>query len=179
MSSVTDRTEHEIGSVRMLSGAFAFLRIFSGLIWLCNGLAKLFFDGKSNFDWGFITFNLIDRATARAMLERASTDTFQPLRWIYHDLVLANWGFFQWFLTVAELTAGLMLLFGIAARLGATIALLLIGPIWIMALDRGNLYLFEYPNELVPLLLLAIVPSGRVFGQDRKLAPRFNRRWPF
>jgi hypothetical protein len=42
-----------------------------------------------------------------------------------------------------------------------------------------NLYLWEYLNELFPLLLLAIVPAGRVFGQDRKLAARFGGRWPF
>ncbi len=179
MSSVTERTDHEIGSVRLMGGAFAFLRVVSGLVWLSNALAKLFFDGKSNFDWGFVTFNLIDRATARGMLQRASDGTFQPLRWLYQDVVLANWSFFQWFLTVGELAAGLMLLFGIGSRLGALIPLLLIGPIWIMSLDHGNLYLWEYPNELLPLLLLAIVPSGRVFGQDRKLAPRFNGRWPF
>ena len=178
MSSVTERTDQGIGSARMLGGAFAFLRIISGLVWLTNGLAKLFFDGKSTFDWGFLKFNLIDRVTAKAMLERASEDTFQPLRWIYRDLVLANWSFFQWFLTFAELAAGLMLLFGIASRLGALIPLLLISPIWIMMLD-GNLYLWEYPNELFPLLVLAIVPTGRTFGQDRTLAARFAGRWPF
>jgi hypothetical protein len=42
-----------------------------------------------------------------------------------------------------------------------------------------NHYLWEYPNELFPLLLLAIVPAGRVFGQDRTLAARFGGHWPF
>jgi uncharacterized membrane protein YphA (DoxX/SURF4 family) len=83
-----------------------------------------------------------------------------------------------WVLTGAELLAGVLLVLGVASRLGAIIPLLLIGPVWIMMLPKG-LYLWEYPNELVPLLLLAIVPAGRVFGRDRTLAPRFGGRWPF
>ena len=178
MGGVTEQAGREVVSVRVLGGGFAALRIFSGAIWLSNGLAKVFFGNDSTFDWGFVSFNLINRNAARSILQRASEHTFQPLRWIYHDVVLANWSFFQWFLTVAEVAAGVSLLFGIAARLGAAIALLLIGPIWIMLLD-GNLYFWEYPNELVPLLLLAVVPAGRFFGQDRTLAVRFGRRWPF
>jgi uncharacterized membrane protein YphA (DoxX/SURF4 family) len=95
-----------------------------------------------------------------------------------HDFVLGNWGFFAWFLTVVEIVTGLLLVFGVAARLGATIGLLLIGPVWIMLLDT-NLYLWEYPIDLLPLLVLAIVPAGRTFGRDRVLAPRFGGRWPF
>ncbi len=178
VDGVTEQTGRGIGSARMLAGGLAVLRIVSGLVWLSNGLAKVFLNQNSNVDLGFIKFNLINRPVARGLLEKASDDTWQPLRWIYRDLVLANWDFFQWFLTVAELTAGLLLLLGIASRLGATIALLLIAPVWIMGWP-DNHFLWEYPNELLPLAILAVVPSGRVFGQDRKLAPRFRGRWPF
>ncbi|HEV8561124.1 MAG TPA: hypothetical protein VGR06_32770 [Actinophytocola sp.] len=163
---------------RMFGGGFAALRVLFGLIWLTNGLAKVFLNQNNNLDWGFISFNLVNQPAARGILDGASRNTWQPLRWIYHDFVLGNWGFFAWFLTFAEIAAGLLLLLGIAARLGATVGLLLIGPIWIMLLPT-NLYLWEYLNELFPLLLLAIVPAGRVFGQDRKLAARFGGRWPF
>jgi uncharacterized membrane protein YphA (DoxX/SURF4 family) len=162
----------------MFGGGFAALRVLFGLIWLTNGLAKVFLNQNNNLDWGFISFNLVNQPAARGILDGASRNTWQPLRWIYHDFVLGNWGFFAWFLTFAEIAAGLLLLLGIAARLGATVGLLLIGPIWIMLLPT-NLYLWEYLNELFPLLLLAIVPAGRVFGQDRKLAARFGGRWPF
>lgn len=178
MDGVTERVDHQVVSPRLLGGGFAVLRIMFGAVWLSNGLAKVFANQDSNFDWGFIKFNLINQPAARSILDGASDDTFQPLRWIYRDIVLANWDFFAWFLTVAELAAGLLLLFGVAARLGATIGLLLIGPIWIMLLGNG-LYLWEYPIELLPLLVLAIVPTGRTFGQDRTLAARFNGRWPF
>lgn len=163
-------------SPRVLAGGLAALRILFGGVWLSNGLAKVI--GQSTYDWGFLSFNLIDRSVARAILHDASARAGQPLHWIYQDVVLPNWGFFQWFLTVAELAAGAALLFGIASRLGALIGLLLIGPIWIMLLDRGQ-YLWEYPLDLVPLLVLAIVPAGRTLGLDRTLAARFHGRWPF
>lgn len=169
-------TERLTASPRVLAGGMAAFRIFIGAIWASNALAKLF--GQSAFDWGFISFTLVDRGSARSILQDASATTFQPLRAIYQDLILANWGFFQWFLTIAELAIAVSLLFGIASRLGATAGLLLIGPIWIMLLHR-NLYLWEYPLDLVPLLILAVVPAGRAFGLDGTLAARFRGRWPF
>lgn len=178
MDGVAERADLEVVSPRLLGGGFAVLRVMFGAVWLSNGLAKVFANQDSNFDWGFSTFNLINQPAARSILDGASSHTFQPLRWIYQDFVLANWDFFAWFLTVAEIAAGLMLLLGVASRLGATIGLLLIGPIWIMLLG-SNLYLWEYPIELIPLLVLAIVPAGRTFGQDRTLAARFAGRWPF
>jgi len=47
-----------------------------------------------------------------------------------------------------------------------------------MLLHTGG-YLWEYPLDLFPLLLLAIVPAGRHVGVDRTLAQRFHQRWPF
>jgi uncharacterized membrane protein YphA (DoxX/SURF4 family) len=176
LEDVTQQANREIVSPRVLGGGFAALRIFFGAVFLSNGLAKVL--GRSNFDWGFISFTLVDRSSARSILIGGAPHTFQPLRWIYQDLVLANWGFFQWFLTAAELATGVSLIFGIASRLGALIGLLLIGPIWIM-LIHTNLYLWEYPADLFPLLVLAIVPTGRTFGLDRTLAARFHGRWPF
>jgi len=89
------------------------------------------------------------------------------------------WGIFGAFLTVAELAIGIGLVFGIATRLAAVGGLLLIGPIWVMLLHT-NLYLWQYPAEdLFPLLLLAIVPAGRLGGLDGRLSRRFGYRWPF
>jgi thiosulfate dehydrogenase (quinone) large subunit len=71
------------------------------------------------------------------------------------------------------------LIFGVATRLAAVGGLLLLAPIWVMLWHTGG-YLWEYPAEdLVPLLLLAIVPAGRVLGFDRQLAARYHSRWPF
>jgi thiosulfate dehydrogenase (quinone) large subunit len=163
---------------RVFVRAFTALRIFTGLVWLSNGLAKLI--DKGTYDWGFISFNLVTRGSAQFIADDASRKTYvAPLGAFYQHVVLPNWGFFGAFLTVAELAVGLGLIFGVATRLAAVGGLLLIGPIWIMLLHTGG-YLWEYPAEdLFPLVLLAIVPAGRAGGLDRRLAPRFGDRWPF
>lgn len=161
---------------RTLAGGLAALRILFGLVYLSNALAKIV--GTANYDLGFYSFNLINRDIARSILGGASSGTFEPLQTIYQDLVLANWGFFQWFLTVTELAIAVLLLLGIASRLAALVALGLIGPIWVMLWDSGQ-YLWQYPVELVPLAILAIVPAGRTVGLDGRLAARFGGRWPF
>jgi uncharacterized membrane protein YphA (DoxX/SURF4 family) len=163
---------------RLMAGAFTALRIFTGLVWLSNALAKVF--EKGNYDFGFISFNLVTKGVAQAIATDASSKTYiAPLGWFYQTVVLPNWGFFGIFLTTAELAIGLGLLFGLATRLAAVGGLLLLAPIWLMLLHTGG-YLWEYPSEdILPLVLLAVVPAGRVVGLDRVLAPRFRQRWPF
>ena len=111
--------------------------------------------------------------------DASSKTAIAPLGAFYRDVVLPNWGLFGPFLTIAELAIGLGLLSGVATRLAAVGGLLLLTPIWVMLWDTGD-YLWTYPAEdLFPLVLLAIVPAGRVAGLDRILAPRFGNRWPF
>jgi uncharacterized membrane protein YphA (DoxX/SURF4 family) len=165
-------------TMRIARGLAAF-RVFVGLVWLGNALAKVFNQGS--YDLGVVSFSLISRDTARGLLESYTgpeSNAIAPLKSVYSDLVLANWGFFQWFLTGAELAIGISLVLGIASRLGPLLALALIFPLWIMVIDN-NRYLFEWPLDIVPLAILAAVPAGRVWGQDRKLAARFGDRWPF
>jgi uncharacterized membrane protein YphA (DoxX/SURF4 family) len=158
---------------RSMAVAFAVLRMLFGLIFLSNGLAKVV--NVSVYQVGPFAFTLVSRDGAGGILNGAVQDSWiPPLAAIYQSLVLPNFGFFQWFLTVAELAVGIALLLGVASRLAALIGLALIGPIWIMLLNEP-LFLWEYPVELVPLLLLAIVPSGRTLGLDA----RFPQRWPF
>ena len=163
---------------RLMARALAALRIFTGLVWLSNALAKIFNAGV--FDWGFFSFNLITLGAARGIATDASAKTqIAPLGALYRDLVLPHWGFFGPFLSIAELSIGLGLIFGVAARLAALGGLLLLVPIWVM-LWHARGYLWEYPAEdLFPLILLAIVPAGRVLGFDGRLASRFGGRWPF
>lgn len=164
-------------SYRLMTRAFTGLRVFTGLVFLSNAVAKVIDVG--NYDFGFISFNLINRGIAKVIATDASSKTYiAPLGWAYQNLVLPNWGFFGAFLTVAELAVGLGLLFGVATRLAAVGGLLLITPIWLMLLDTGG-YLWLYPVDLILLVLLAIVPAGRHRGFDATLAPRFGYRWPF
>jgi len=162
---------------RSLARGLAIVRIFTGVVWLSNGLAKVFDVGT--FDWGFFSFNLITRGSAQGIAAGASGQTsIAPLAAFYRDVVLPNWGTFGIFLTVGEVAIGIGLIFGIATRLAALGGLLFITPIWIM-LWHGNLYLWEYPLDLLPLVLFVFVPAGRILGADRKLAARFAYRWPF
>jgi thiosulfate dehydrogenase (quinone) large subunit len=163
---------------RLMARGFAALRIFTGLVWLSNALAKIFNIGF--VDWGFFSFNLITLGAARSIATNASTKTgIGPLGGLYRDLVLPHWGLFGVFLCVAELAIGIGLIFGIATRLAAVGGLMLLVPIWVMLWHTGG-YLWEYPAEdLFPLFLLAVVPAGRLLGFDRRLADRFRGRWPF
>ncbi|MDN5857778.1 MAG: hypothetical protein L0H84_04075 [Pseudonocardia sp.] len=166
-------------SQRALARGFAVLRIFFGLIYLTNALAKAF--DKGAYDLGFATFGLLWLPQARFIADDASKKTFlTPLGATFQDVVLPNWGAFGVFLTVAELAIGLGLLFGVLSRAAPVGALLLIGPIWLMYLfSPATQYLWTYPVDLVPLALLAIVPTGRTWGLDGRLAARFGNRWPF
>jgi len=178
MSDTLTRT-HLPASHHALARGFAALRIFFGLIWFTNGLAKL--TGVGAYDLGVLSFGLINVGAAEAIAASASRDTsFGLLGSFYQGVVLPNFGVFGAFLTVAELAAGLALLFGVLTRAAALGTLLLIGPIWVMILfSDATQYLWTYPVDLVPLLLLAIVPAGRYAGFDGRLAARFGDRWPF
>jgi len=176
MTQITERVRTEQIPYRALARGFAALRIFMGLVWLSNALAKV--TGVGVVDWGFFSFNLINRGTARAIATDAASKTqIAPLGAFYHDVVLPNWGVFGILLTVAELAVGVGLLLGIATRLAAVGGLLLVFPIWVMLWHTTG-YLWGYPLDLFPLVLLAIVPAGRVLGVDRTIAARFSH-WPF
>ena len=176
--STDPETASGAATYRLMGRAFAVLRIFTGLVFLTNALAKV--TGVGNYDWGFFSFNLITGDAAKSIATNAADKTqIAPLGAFYSDVVLPNWGFFGVFLTLAELAVGLGLITGLATRLAAVGGLLLIAPIWVMLWHTG-LYLWEYPAEdLLPLALLATVPAGRVAGLDARLAPRFRHRWPF
>jgi uncharacterized membrane protein YphA (DoxX/SURF4 family) len=177
---MTQTTAEGVGTglipCRALARGFAALRVFMGLVWLSNGLAKV--TGVGVVDWGFFSFNLITRGTAQGIAADAASKTqIAPLGAFYRDVVLPNWGVFGVLLTVAELAVGVGLLLGIATRLAAVGGLLLIFSIWMMLWHTTG-YLWEYPLDLFPLVLLAIVPAGRVLGVDRAIAARFSH-WPF
>lgn len=166
-------------SPHSLARALAVLRIFFGLIWLSNGLAKLIAVGS--FDLGFASFGLLWLPQAQFIANDASATTFlAPLGGFFQSVVLPNYGFFGTFLTIAEIAAGLALLLGVVTRAAALGTLLLIGPVWLMYLfSDATQYLWTYPVDLLPLALLAIYPSGRTWGLDGRLAARFGDRWPF
>jgi uncharacterized membrane protein YphA (DoxX/SURF4 family) len=172
-------------SALALARALAAIRIFFGLILFSNGLAKLL--SFREISVGPYKGTLIDRPEARSILEfevnrRGGDGTDLPLlKSIVNNLMLDNWGFFQWVTTAVELGAGLALILGIATRGAALVAL---GQQLFLQLVyfSSARFMWEQPHEWVPLVILAVVPSGRVWGLDARLVHRGARRfdhWPF
>ena len=190
MRATTTDTRDSLIDPILFARGMAVIRIFFGLILFANGLAKLE-PTLGRIDLGPYHANLITRDGARGILnfevnerrirEGEPQGTQVPgLRPFVNDVVLANWGFFQWLVVFVELGAGGLLLLGLATRLGALIGL---GQQLFLALVyvSSNRWMFEQPHEYVPLIILVIVPAGRMWGLDARLVrgtPAF-RRWPF
>jgi uncharacterized membrane protein YphA (DoxX/SURF4 family) len=174
----------------LFARGMAVIRIFFGIILFANGLAKLE-PSLGRIDLGPYHANLVTRDGARGILnfevnerrirEGAPQGTQVPgLKPFVNDVILANWGLFQWLVVLIEVGFGGLLLIGLASR-GA--ALVCLGQQLFLALVyfSSNRWMFEQPHEYVPLIVLAIVPAGRVWGLDALLLRRNPglRRWPF
>lgn len=173
-------------STRRLARGLAALRIFVGLIFFANGLAKLF--GFTTITVGAYQSNLIDREATRFILRYEGLEnpanggpgTRVPGLKPVVRFLLDNYDVVQWLVTAAEVSLGLLLVVGLASR-GAS--LLALGQQLFLALlyASSNRWLFEQPHEYVPLLILTLVPAGRVWGLDGRLRqPRARAgRFPF
>ena len=186
----TDTPAPPVLGPALFAKGMAVIRIFFGIILLANGLAKIE-PALGRIDLGPYHANLITRDGARGILnfevnerrirEGAPQGTQVPgLKPFVNTVVLANWGLFQWVVVLVEVGAGLLLVLGLAA-LGA--ALVALGQQLFLALVyvSSNRWMFEQPHEYVPLIVLAIVPAGRMWGMDARLL-RNNpglQRWPF
>lgn len=174
----------QIVSRDALGRGLAALRIFVGIIFFANGLAKL--TGQRAISIGWYRGFLIVRDEARNILrfevnERNETGTLVPyLKDIVNDVILPNWGIFQWLVTFTEIGVGLLLIVGLATR-GAALIGLLFQLFLALVYASSNRWMFEQPHEYVPLIILAIVPAGRYWGFDGwLLRDRISlRRWPF
>lgn len=69
MVQTTRTTDVDIAAaastVRTMGRAFAVLRIFTGLVWLSNAIAKV--PGVGSADWGFFSFTLVTRDCAKGI----------------------------------------------------------------------------------------------------------------
>jgi uncharacterized membrane protein YphA (DoxX/SURF4 family) len=165
--------------------ALAAFRIYAGIVLFANGIAKLF--EFRTIEVGPYESFLINRAEARGILDfevnkRGGDGTDVPLlKDLVNDVILPNWDVFQWLVTALELGAGAALILGIASR-GAALAALGQQLFLQLVYLSSARWAFEQPHEWVPLLILALVPAGRVWGLDRRFMHRGWRRfdrWPF
>jgi uncharacterized membrane protein YphA (DoxX/SURF4 family) len=168
----------------------AVIRIFFGLILFANGLAKI--DARlGQIDLGPYHANLVTLGEARGILNfevnqrqiRPGAPKGTQLTWLrpfVNDVVLAHWDIFKWGVVAIEVGAGALLMLGVATR-GA--ALVDLGEMLFLALVylSSNRWAFEQPHDYLPLIVLAIVPAGSVWGIDGWLIRRgvVSPRWPF
>jgi uncharacterized membrane protein YphA (DoxX/SURF4 family) len=153
-------------SASTLGKGLAVLRIFMGIVLFANGVAKLF--EFRRIEVGPYVANLIDKGAARSILanglgeQERSIPGLRPVM----EVMVDNWTVVGWALTVTELLVGALLIVGAATRLAALIGL---GQALFLALvfATRNRWAFEQPHEYVPLIILAIVPAGRVWGRRR------------
>jgi len=167
-------------SPALMAKGLAVLRVFFGIILFANGLAKLL--SFSSFTIGPYSANLVNLPIARAILAGdGGRRTEVPLiRGLVNDVILPNWGLFQWVITAFELGVGALLILGLATRGAALLGLgqqLFLAAVYF----SSNRWMFEQPHEYVPLFILAVVPAGRSWGLDgfiTRARPRLAR-WPF
>jgi len=160
----------------------AVLRVFFGLILFSNGLAKLL--SFTQVHVGIYKASLIDRPEARAILDtevnkRGGTGNHLPgLKTLVNDIILPHYSVFQWVTTALELGAGFALIVGLATRGAALAALGQQFFLQLVYLPSGR-FMWEQPHEWVPLVILALVPAGIVWGLDGRLERNRRRaRWP-
>lgn len=135
--------------------ALVALRTFLGVVYLSNGLAKLFdLHVVSVGPW---TTYLINRHDALG-IQKANTNSSPGF---LHDLgtfVINNWGVFQWLLTAGELAVGIGLLIGVLSRASTGVGLLLALAPFVFTLG-AHTWTYDYLFEPVTLGILATVPS--------------------
>ncbi|MGH2559489.1 MAG: DoxX family protein [Thermomicrobiales bacterium] len=162
----------------------AVLRIFFGAILLANGFAKIL--ERTRIDVGWYRGNLVGRAGAGNILDfevnrRDDRGTLVPgLKDLVNDVILPHWNIFEWVVTALETGVGALLILGLASRLAALIGLsqmLFLAAVYF----SSNRWMFEQPHEYVPLIILSLVPAGRIWGVDGDIIRRYPalRRWPF
>jgi thiosulfate dehydrogenase [quinone] large subunit len=143
--------------------ALVVVRTFLGIVYLSNGLAKLF--GLHDVTIGLWHTFLINRDDA-LNIQTGNTSSSPGLIHDFGNIVIANWGAFQWLLTLGELAVGLGLLLGVLGRLTAIGGFLLAFSTFIFTLGAGT-WTFDYLFEPALFVALAIAPP--LPGLDSRL----------
>ena len=135
--------------------ALLVVRTFLSIVYLSNGLAKVF--EFRDVYIGFWHTNLIDRDTA-FNIQMGNTNSSPGFLHDLGMLIVANWGIFQWLLTLGELAVGLGLLLGVLGRLTAIGGFLLAFSTFIFTFG-ANTWTFDYLFEPALFVALAIAPA--------------------
>jgi uncharacterized membrane protein YphA (DoxX/SURF4 family) len=163
-----DSTKVEVGP--WFGIGIAVLRVFFGIVFLSNGLAK-FIPSLAHTSIGF----LIDSNGAKGILTfYAHHNQVGIYRSLVDQVILPNWGFFGPVEGLVEIAVGVLLVLGLFTVLAALVAALLQLHLQFASLF-SNQWVFEYSVEWIPLLVLAAVGAGRWYGLDRRIGAATRR----
>ena len=157
--------------------AMAALRIYFGLVFLHNGIAKLL-PAVPNL-WPSTPFGfVINSEGARSILEAevvGGQHPIEPYRDLVQNVILPNAQPFLLLVGATETLVGILLIIGLLTPLAALIAAGLILHLQFATL-WNNKWLYEYSVEWLPLLCLAAFRAGRWHGLDARFATT-RARW--
>ena len=185
MSSATSATlDRDVPSVvhsPWFGRAMATLRIYFGLVFLHNGIAKVL-PAVPNL-WpdtplGFV-INAEGGRSARSILEFeviTQAHPIEPYRLLVEQVVLPNFGPFVFGIGAAETVVGVLLILGLLTPVAAIVAAMMVLHLQFATLWNDK-WLYEYSLEWVPLLCLAGFRAGRWHGLDARFAAT-RRKWP-
>ncbi len=161
--------------------AMAALRIYFGILFLHNGIAKLL-PAVPNL-WpdtplGFV-INATGNRSAFSILQFevvTNAHPVEPYRALVENVVLPNFGPFVFGIGLAETVVGILLILGLATPIAAVLAALMVLHLQFATLWNDK-WIYEYSVEWLPLLCLAGFRAGRWHGLDSRLAMT-RARWP-
>ncbi len=163
---------------RLLAWGLLILRVLFGLVFLSNGLSKLFGLEHLHPLPGF----LIDYNGAKGIIQsNVQHHPIEPYKRLVLDVLVPHWNIFGHLVGLGELTVGLGLVLGAFTPALAIAGLLMTAHIWFSRWGQGDAdFVWDYWTEFIPCLALALTSAGRFYGLDRMLAERFPalRRWP-
>lgn len=160
--------------------AMAALRIYFGVLFVHNGIAKLL-PAVPNL-WpdtplGFV-INAEGNRSARSILEFeviTQRHPVEPYRALVENVVLPNFGPFVFGIGALETLVGILLIVGFLTPLAALIAAGMVLHLQFATLWNDK-WIYEYSVEWVPLLCLAAFRAGRWHGLDARFATT-RARW--
>jgi len=136
----------------------ALLRIYTGIFFAWHGIGKISGGDFANGMTGFLTSRL-----------ESSFPFYRPF---IEAVVLPNSGIFAAMVAWGELLIGLALIVGLATRYAAVAGAFLVANFWFA---KGEPVLAGSNHDviwLVILIVLALIPAGRVAGLDDGLSDR-------
>ncbi len=143
--------------------ALVVVRTFLGIVYLANGLAKLF--GFHSVVIGPWRSTLLNRGDAFG-IQSGNTQTSPGFLHDLGMLIVTNWDAFQWLLTAGELAIGLGLLLGMLSRLTYLGGLVLALTTFIFTLG-ADVWMFDYLFE--PALFVVLLIGPRLPGVDSRM----------